>query len=38
MLEAIGWMLIGVGFAMLCKIGIAMCIVIEEKLKDKTNE
>ena len=31
MIEAISWMLIGVGFAMLCKIGVAICAVIEEK-------
>ena len=35
MIEAISWMLIGVGFAMLCKIGVAICAVIEEKLKEK---
>jgi hypothetical protein len=35
MLEAIGWMLIGVVFGLLPQISIALLSVIESKMKDK---
>jgi hypothetical protein len=35
MIEAIGWMLIGVFFGLLPQISIALLTIIEKKLKDK---
>lgn len=35
MIDAICWMLIGVGFALLIKVSVAVCAVIEAKLKEK---
>jgi hypothetical protein len=35
MIEAISWILIGVGIAMLCKIAIAIYAVIETKIKEE---
>jgi hypothetical protein len=36
MIEAIGYLLIGAGFALLIKVCLAVCIVIETKLREKT--
>ena len=35
MIEAIGYMLIGAGFALLIKVCLAVCIAVEAKLKAK---
>ena len=35
MIEAIGYMLIGAGFALLIKVCLAVCLVIETKFKEK---
>ena len=35
MIEAIGYMLIGAGFALLIKVCLSACLVIEAKLKEK---
>jgi|APGre2960657404_1045060.scaffolds.fasta_scaffold85609_2 hypothetical protein len=37
MIEAIGYMLIGAGFALLIKVCLAVCIAIEAKLMSKNS-